>query len=98
MTWPCCKNGWCKDSKEVTGMQTRRREKERYRLKWTDSVQLDLRNMSAKQCRTRTLNRTEWASVKREAKAKNKGLQLLKKKKKKNVKPQVLLLPEIYLV
>jgi hypothetical protein len=50
------------------------RKKERYRLSWTDGVQLDLRKMSVKQWRTRTLDRTEWASVKREAKAKNKGL------------------------
>lgn len=29
MAWARCKNGWCKDSKEVIGRQTRRREEER---------------------------------------------------------------------
>lgn len=74
MAWACCKNEWCKDSKEVTGRQTRRKEKERHRLRWTDGVQLDLRNTSTKQLRTRTLDRIEWASVKKEAKTKTKGL------------------------
>ena len=75
MAWAYCKKGWCKGSKEVTGRQTRRREKGRkIQIKVDRCVQLDLRNTSVKQQRTRTLDRTEWASVNREAKAKNKGL------------------------
>jgi hypothetical protein len=50
------------------------KKNERHRLRWIDSVQLDLKNMSVKQWRTRTLERREWATVKWEANAKDKGL------------------------
>ena len=36
-------------------------------------VELDLRNMDVKRWRTRALDRREWASVMREARAKLKG-------------------------
>jgi hypothetical protein len=39
-----------------------------------DDVELDLRNMGVRRWRTRTVDRTEWASVVREAEAKLKGL------------------------
>jgi hypothetical protein len=39
-----------------------------------DEVELDLRNMGVKRWRTRTLDRTERASVVREAKAELEGL------------------------
>jgi hypothetical protein len=39
-----------------------------------DDVELVLRNMGVKIWRTRALDRTEWVSVVREAKAKLKGL------------------------
>jgi hypothetical protein len=40
----CCKNGWWKDSKEVTGKQTRRK-KGMPRLRWMDDIKLDLMNL-----------------------------------------------------
>jgi hypothetical protein len=39
-----------------------------------DDVELDLKNIGVKRWRTRALDRTEWASVVREIKAKLKGL------------------------
>lgn len=49
MTWVCCKNGWRKDSKEVTQRETRKTEKkERPKLRQMDDVKLDLRNMVVK--------------------------------------------------
>jgi hypothetical protein len=39
-----------------------------------DDVEWSLRNMDVKRWRTRSLDRTEWASIVREAKAKFKGL------------------------
>jgi len=39
-----------------------------------DDVEPDLKNMGVKRWRTRALDRTEWASVVRAAKAKLKGL------------------------
>jgi len=38
-----------------------------------DDVAFDLRNVGVKRQRTTALDRTEWASVVREAKAKHKG-------------------------
>jgi len=68
-----CNNGWWKDSKEVTGKQTRRK-KGMPRIRWMDDVKLDLRSMVVKRWRTRTLGRTEWAFVMRQSKVKPKGL------------------------
>jgi hypothetical protein len=39
-----------------------------------DDVASDLRNMGVKRWRSRALDRTEWVSIVREAKAKLKGL------------------------
>ena len=48
-----------KESNEVTGGQTRRREKRgRPRLNRMDDVELDLKNMGVRRGRTRTLDRT----------------------------------------
>jgi hypothetical protein len=44
MALTCCKNGLWKEVKEVTGGQTKGREKER----WMDDVELGLRNMGVK--------------------------------------------------
>lgn len=47
------------------------KEKQRRpRLRWTDDVELDLRNMGETKRRIRVLDRTQWAPVVREAKAK----------------------------
>jgi hypothetical protein len=46
MAWAYCKNGWQKDSKEVTGRKIRRREKKGGpRLRWMADVKMDLRKM-----------------------------------------------------
>jgi hypothetical protein len=68
-----CKNRWWKDHKEVTGKQTGRK-KGVPRLRWMDDVKLDLRSMVVKIWRTRTLGRTEWTFVMRQAEVKPKGL------------------------
>jgi hypothetical protein len=46
----------------------------RPRLRWLDDVESDLRSMGVKRCRTKVLNREEWASIMKEIKAKLKGL------------------------
>ena len=50
-----------------------RRGRGRPRLRWIDDVEDDLRKLGVKQWRTKTLDREEWASIIREAKAKLKG-------------------------
>jgi len=47
---------------------------ERPILIWMDDVESDLKNKGVERWRTRALDRTEWASVVRAAKAKLKGL------------------------
>ena len=70
----------CKDSKEVTGRQTRGGRGKKLRLGWMDYVEMDCKNVSM---RTRTLDRLEWASEVREAKVKLKGLLCQRTKSKK---------------
>jgi hypothetical protein len=62
-------------SKEVTGSQTRRREKKWKTQIKVDDVELNLRNMGVKRWRTRSLEGTEETSVVRDTKTKRKGLQ-----------------------
>jgi len=59
-----------------------RRGRGRPRLRWINDVEDDLRKFGVKRWRTKALDRDEWASIIREAKAKLKGLQRYKKKKK----------------
>jgi hypothetical protein len=56
---------------EKLGGRTRRG---RPRLRWIDDVEDDLRNTGTKQWRIKVLDRDEWASIIKEAKAKLKGL------------------------
>jgi hypothetical protein len=49
-------------------------KKGRPRLRWIDKVESDLRIVGVKRWSSRALDRTEWASIAREAKAKLKGL------------------------
>jgi hypothetical protein len=50
-----------------------RRGRGRPRLRWINVVEDDLRTLSVKRWRTKALDRVEWASIIREAKAKLKG-------------------------
>ena len=50
-----------------------RRGRGRPRLRWINDVEDDLRKLGVKRWRTKALNREEWASIIREAKAKLKG-------------------------
>ena len=50
-----------------------RRGRGRPSLRWIDDVKDDLRKLGVKRWRAKTLDREEWASIKREAKAKLKG-------------------------
>ena len=50
-----------------------RRGRGRPRLRWMNDVEDGLRKLSVKRRRTKALNREEWASIIREAKAKLKG-------------------------
>jgi hypothetical protein len=77
-----CKNGWWKDSnKLLEGKPGGKRKNWRSRLRWIYDVEKDLRNTGVNRGRIRASERTEWAYVMRQAKAR---LQepLYKKKKK----------------
>jgi hypothetical protein len=50
-----------------------RRGRGRPRLRWTDDVEDDLRNIGIKRWTIKALDRVEWASIIKEAKAKLKG-------------------------
>jgi hypothetical protein len=50
-----------------------RRGRGRPRLRWKNYVEDDLRELGVKRRRTKTLEREEWASIIKEAKAKLKG-------------------------
>ena len=50
-----------------------RRRKGRPRLRWINDVEDDLRKLGMKRWRKKALDREEWASIIREAKAKLKG-------------------------
>jgi hypothetical protein len=50
-----------------------KRGRHRPRLRWIDDVEDDLRNMVIKRWRIKALDRVEWASIIKEAKAKLKG-------------------------
>ena len=50
-----------------------RRGRGRPRLRWINDVEDDLRKLGVKRWRRKALNREEWASIIREAKAKLKG-------------------------
>ena len=50
-----------------------RRGKGRPRLRWKNDVEDDLRKLGVKRWRAKALDREEWASIIREAKAKLKG-------------------------
>ena len=50
-----------------------RRGRGRPRLRWINDVEDDLRKLGVKRWRTKAVNREEWASITREAKAKLKG-------------------------
>jgi hypothetical protein len=50
-----------------------RRGRGQPRLRWINDVEDDLRKLGVKRWRTKALDRVEWASIIREAKAKLKG-------------------------
>jgi hypothetical protein len=58
-----------------------RRGRGRPRLRWIDGVEEDLMNMGIERWRIKGLDRAEWASVIKEAKAKLKGPQCYRKMK-----------------
>jgi len=55
------------------GKSEGRRGRGRPRLRWINDVEDDLRRHGVKRWRAKALNRGEWASIIREAKAKLKG-------------------------
>jgi hypothetical protein len=60
-------------NKIFEGKLEERRGRGRPRLRWINDVEDDLRELGVKRWRTKALNRLEWASIIREAKAKLKG-------------------------
>jgi hypothetical protein len=50
-----------------------RRGRGQPRLRWINGVEGDLRKLGVKRCRTKALDRVEWASIVREGKGKLKG-------------------------
>jgi hypothetical protein len=60
--------------KILEGKLEGRRGKGRLRLRWINDVEDYLRKLGVKRWRTKALDREEWASIIREAKAKLKGL------------------------
>jgi hypothetical protein len=62
-----------KEMEMFEGKLEGRRGRGRPRLRWRDNVEDDLRNLGVKRWRMKALDREEWASIKREAKAKLKG-------------------------
>jgi len=59
--------------KILKGKLEGRRSRGRPRLRWIDDVEDDLRKLGVKRWRAKALDREEWASIIREAKAKMKG-------------------------
>jgi hypothetical protein len=59
--------------KNSEGKLEGRRGRGRPRLRWINDVEDDLRNLGVKRWRTKAVDREEWASIIREAKAKLKG-------------------------
>jgi len=66
-------NGTRSVKKIFEGKLKGRRGTGRPRLRWINDVEDDLRMLGMKRWRTKVLNREEWASIIREAKAKLKG-------------------------
>jgi hypothetical protein len=58
---------------DLEGKLEGRRGRGRHRLRWINDVEDDLRKLGVKGWRTKSLDRVEWASIVREAKAKLKG-------------------------
>lgn len=61
------------EQKSLQGKPEGRRNRRRPKFRWVGDVELDLRNMGVERWRRRAWDRTEWACVVREGKAKLKG-------------------------